>query len=246
MITLKKTISSFVFMTIVTSMILMISGCQTTSDTSTNEEIATQTTPSSSTNEEIVTQTAPGTSTDEELAAQTAPGTLTNEEIAAFNTDFFNSGTDNMNNMLLSSEYSSPEEIDLFQLFYNGVSGAKSQTSEDELALLAELRSDAPYLDITKVTVNDMDAFLQENLGLKMEETQKTGLDEFIYLEKYDSYYVIAGDTNFDWCTVISGIWESDDRLTLEYEKEHERGRWLVTLQKKDDGYLFVSNRRAD
>ncbi len=167
---------------------------------------------------------------------------LSSEEISIFNTDFFNSEINNMNNMLLSSEYCNPEEIDLFQLFYNGVNGVKNQISEDEMMLLTELCSEAPYLDIVKVTVNEMDTFLQEKLGIGLEETQKIGLDSFYYLEDYESYYLIAGDTNFDWCTIVSGTWESDNILSLKYEKKSEKGQWIVTLQKTNNGYLFVSN----
>lgn len=180
----------------------------------------------------------------------TASKNLTDEEIAGFNTEFFNAETNKMNNMLLSSEYVTPEEIDLFELFYNGfynsVRGSWSQAGEEELALLAELDDAAIYLDVMKVTAEEMEAVLQEKLGLSLEETQKKGLENFYYLEEYDSYYLVHGDTNFDWCTVTSGIRESGDRLTLEYTKEYEGGQWVVTLQKADDGYLFVSNRRAD
>ena len=173
---------------------------------------------------------------------QKAPRNLSDEEIAVFNTEFFNTGVDNMNNMLLSSEYSRPEEIDLFQLFYNGVGMVFDQVSEDEITQLTELYSEAAYLDIAKVTTEEMDAFLQEKLGLGLEETEKRGLDDFFYLEDYDGYYLVHGDSNFMWCTVISGTWESDDKVTLEYEKRDEEDRWSITLQKTDDGYLFISN----
>lgn len=173
-----------------------------------------------------------------------APKTLSEEEIATFNTEFFNDGVYNMNNMLLSSEYGKPEEIDLFELFYGGM-GQWDQESEEELALLAELDSDAANLDVVKVTSGEMDAFLREKLGIGLSETQKTGLDRFYYLEDYDSYYLVVGDTNFRWCNVVSGTWEGEDRLTLEYEKADEEGRWMVTLRKTDKGYLFVSNEKA-
>lgn len=175
-----------------------------------------------------------------------ASGTLSEEEIAVFNTEFFNGDTTNMNNMLLSGEYSQPDEINLFQLFYNGILGTSNQVSENELSMLAELCGDALYLDVIKVTADEMDAFLQEKMGIGLEETKKTGLDSFYYLEQYDSYYLVAGDTNFEWCTVTSGAWESDNQLTLEYRKEYEDGQWTVTLQKTDADYLFISNQRTD
>mgnify|MGYP006998001008 FL=1 len=48
---------------------------------------------------------------------QMASGTLSEKEITVFNTEFFNGDITNMNNMLLSSEYSQPDEINLFELF---------------------------------------------------------------------------------------------------------------------------------
>ncbi len=176
---------------------------------------------------------------------QNASKSLSPEEVSTFNTDFFNSGIHNMNNMLLSSEYSSPEGINLFQLFYGGVEGVINQISEEEKVLLTELCSEASYLDIIKVTTNDMNTFLQEKLGMGLEKTQKVGLDDFYYLEEYDSYYLVIGDTNFDWCTVVSGTWESNNTLVLTYEKEYDGGQWIVTLQKTEDGYVFISNRKV-
>lgn len=171
---------------------------------------------------------------------------LTESEIIGFNTGFFNSEADIMNNMLLSSEYMTPGEINLFQLFYNGINGTAGQISEEELEFLAEMNSAALNLDIMKVSKDEMESFLQERLGIGLDETNKIGLDNFYYLKEYDSYYVIAGDTNYEYCTVLSGFWESDDRLRMVYTKESEEGRWEVTLQKVKDGYLFVSNIRAD
>lgn len=167
---------------------------------------------------------------------------LTNEEISGFNTGFFNGGTDNMNNMLLTSEYSKPEEIDLFQLLYGGLKGTDSSISDEELAALEQLDGEAVYLDVMKIPAAELDAFLKRNLGIGLEETQKKGLESFYYLEQYDSYYLAVGDTNFDWCTVTSGIWETENRVTLQYTKEYDGGKWSVTLLKNGDSYLFVSN----
>ncbi|MCM1375157.1 MAG: hypothetical protein NC245_08730 [Muribaculum sp.] len=170
---------------------------------------------------------------------------LSESEIVGFNTGFFNSEADIMNNMLLSSEYDDPREIDLFQLFYNGIGGA-DQISAEELALLTELDSMAPDLDVVRITADEMEVFLQEKLGIGLEESNKKGLENFYFLPQYDSYYVIAGDTNYEHCTVFSGFWETDDRLRLEYGRESGEGHWKVTLQKARDGYQFVSNARVD
>lgn len=148
--------------------------------------------------------------------------------------------------MSCNKQESGKEEIDLLQLFYNGIGGVSNQVSENEMSRLTELSSDAPYLDIVKVTTDEMDALLQEKLGINLEETQKIGLDSFYYLEEFDSYYLIVGDTNLDWCIIKSGTWESNNKLTLEYEKEYAGGQWLAALQKTNDGYVFISNQRVD
>lgn len=171
---------------------------------------------------------------------------LSENEIKMFNSDFFNGGTYNMNNMMLSSEYDKAENIDLFQLFYNGIDGITDQVSEEEKALLQELNSEASYLDIVKVTKDEMNAFLEEKLGIWLDKTQKIGLENFYYLDQYDSFYLVVGDTNFDWCTVTSGIWKSDNELILEYTKEYGDGQWHVVLKKIDNGYLFVSNEKIE
>lgn len=48
---------------------------------------------------------------------QMASGTLSEKEITVFNTEFFNGDITNMNNMLLSSEYSQPDEITCLSYF---------------------------------------------------------------------------------------------------------------------------------
>ena len=87
---------------------------------------------------------------------------LSDKEIRMFNETFFNGSTDNMNNQMLASEYDQPANIDLFQLFYNGNGGAAGQVSEEEVALLTESYSEAPVLDIVKVTAEEMNAVLVE------------------------------------------------------------------------------------
>lgn len=172
------------------------------------------------------------------------PIPLCEEEIQMFHEGFFNVATSNINNMLLASEYAKPEEIDLFQTFYNGISGETSDITENEIALLTALDSQAPYLDIVKITAAEMDALLQEKLGIGLESTQKKGLENFYYLEQYHSFYVVKGDTNFDWCTITSGNWLPDRTVSLEYKKESDNSEWTVTLRKIDSGFQFVSNVR--
>ena len=47
-----------------------------------------------------------------------------------------------------------------------------------------------------KFTRADMDAFLLENTGLTLAQTNQVDLDAFDYLPEYDAYYHTHGDTN--------------------------------------------------
>ena len=59
--------------------------------------------------------------------------TLPESTISWFNTEYFNSGDGvNMRNMLLSSQYSTIADIDLFQLFYNGIPEVQIEISDEE------------------------------------------------------------------------------------------------------------------
>ena len=59
--------------------------------------------------------------------------TLPESTITWFNTEYFNSGDGvNMRNMLLSSQYSTIADIDLFQLFYNGIPEVQLEISDEK------------------------------------------------------------------------------------------------------------------
>lgn len=171
---------------------------------------------------------------------------LSTEEITFYNTEFFNVGSNNLYNKMLSNEYSCPGEIDLYQLFYNGIDGTADNVSKEELDLLTKMNIEAPNLDIIKVSREEMNNFLLEYLGISLDESQKKGLDHFYYLEEYDSYYVIVGDTNYEKCNITSGVWAGANKLILSYKKEYMEGEWQVTLEKKENGYLFISNQKVE
>ena len=105
---------------------------------------------------------------------------LSEEELAYFNGDAFFNGTDGINirNQFLSSTYAAPEEIDLFQLFYCGDGDADYAAPPDgadpvalEAAMLAAEGGEDPDCPATILTTAQMDAVLEEYLGLTLAET---------------------------------------------------------------------------
>ena len=147
--------------------------------------------------------------------------TLPESTISWFNTEYFNSGDGvNMRNMLLSSQYSTIADIDLFQLFYNGIPEVQIEISDEEK--------------------NTLDSFLQEYAGVNMDDTNQVGLDQFIYLEEFDAYYLIHSDTNYARCNIVSGTESEGGYILLDYEMNGRKG--IVTLKNIEGDYHFISN----
>ncbi len=68
---------------------------------------------------------------------------------------------------------------------------APSQAELEQLGVLAEDGSQICPTD--KFTRADMDAFLLENTGLTLAQTNQVDLDAFDYLPEYDAYYHTHG-----------------------------------------------------
>ena len=181
---------------------------------------------------------------------------LTGEELAFFNTQFFNSQTTNgfggvqptLHNQFLTCLYAGPQDINLFDLFYNGA-GTWEAPSQAELEQLGVLAEDGSQICPTyKLTTAAMDAFLLENTGLTLAQTNKVDLDAFDYLPDYDAYYLTKGDTNYRSVTFTSG--EREGSYIRLYWKDFYYGsetNECVTLLDRGGGqYWFVSHLLVD
>lgn len=179
----------------------------------------------------------------EPSATADASQALSQDELGFFNDTFFHMQSNPVNLMFLTCEYTAPREIDLFQLFYQGIL-SDVIISQQEVDQLADQDSAAPNMDIVKLTAQEMDEVLQSHTGVSLDDTQKLGLDQFYYLDDFQAYYLIHSDTNVQPCTVTSGIHVDHQQVRLEYTK-NDGTNWSVTLQEHNDGYLFVSNIRS-
>ncbi|MGI5980244.1 MAG: M56 family metallopeptidase, partial [Dysosmobacter sp.] len=181
---------------------------------------------------------------------------LTGEELAFFNTQFFNSQTTNesggvqhtLHNQFLTCLYAGPQDINLFDLFYNGA-GTWDAPSQAELEQLGVLAVDGSQICPTyKLTTAAMDAFLLENTGLTLAQTNKVDLDAFDYLPDYDAYYLTKGDTNYRSVTFTSG--EREGSYIRLYWKDFyyggETNECVILLDRGDGQYWFVSHLLVD
>ena len=146
---------------------------------------------------------------EQQKGHQKDPVPLTSEELSYFNDgSFFDNGTGNggdaylhfsIRNMFLTSRYDTPQDIDLFELFYCGSTQPSTPMSQEERQLVIDrgYGGTDPDCGCTKITRQEMDAVLWEYAGLTLEETRQVGLEQFTYLPEYDAYYHFHGDTNY-------------------------------------------------
>lgn len=179
---------------------------------------------------------------------QKDPVPLTFEEPAYFNDGFFfDNGTGNggddylhfsIRNMFLTSQHDTPQDIDLFGLFYCGSAQPSAPMSQEERQLVIDrgYGGTDPDCDCTKITRQEMDAVLWEYTGLTLEETRQVGLKQFTYLPEYDAYYHFHGDTNYT-LPIFSRGSRQEDLIHLDY------GDRRLTLRQTGNGYQFCSNR---
>lgn len=186
---------------------------------------------------------------------------LSAEELAQFNADFFGEQENApFRRQFLTSLYEQPEDIDMFQLFYNGT-GQPGVAEPGERTLLVDTYYDGadPEVDLTKLPAREIDQVLERYTGLTLAETQALGMENFQYLADYDAYYHTHGDTNaIVGVTFAAGEREGD--LTRLYYRadgmylggEFAEGWACLTLREVpgefEDGfpYHFVSHQLCE
>ena len=171
---------------------------------------------------------------------------LTKQELDEFTENL--GATKIENNVFLTCEYNKIEDIDLSKILYSGagieITGEnvnkeyKEVTGEDGLGV-----------SVIKLKSDDINAFLKEKTGKTFDIKSKLS-DKIVYSSKYDAYYVERGDTNLALIECTKGSKTSDGKYVIEGKykdlrynsKDEEVKSFIVTLQKNDNGYMFISN----
>ena len=173
---------------------------------------------------------------------------ISDELMSWFHREYFNdssSGHGFVGNQFLTSEYKSPKDIDLYELFYDGayIVGNVSEVSEEEKQLLLDRYLDKIHSPIIRITTREMNEFLQKYMGITLEETNKYGLDKMYYLEEYDAYYLVHADTNVSYVIFQGGKTNDDGTITLMYIPSMDgTSTYWVTLKEEDGKYYIISN----
>ena len=116
-------------------------------------------------------------------------------------------------NGFVTHMYSDVKYLSLEELLYNGA-GIDHEMSEEELAAyLDAIGGENMAIDVDAISAQDLADYLQEYTGLTIEDFAAPL--EWTYLETYDAYYHMHGDTNFQQVEVVSGT-KTGDTVALE------------------------------
>ena len=163
---------------------------------------------------------------------------LTGEELRWFNEEYFNRNPDpaisytySIRNQFANgpfNTYEKPEDIDLFQLFY--CDGDVYNDPENDVC---------PSYQITETQIN---AILTQYTGLTLEETNKVGLENFVY--QNGAYCWSHGDTNYPGNIEFLYGTREGDRIQLYHHGWNSGSQWYcATMEEQEDGsYHFRSN----
>ena len=188
---------------------------------------------------------------------------LSGEELASWQFMFDDQP---MRTQFLTSAYEKPEDVDLYQLFYNGTTlgGAPLldtwlRDPEEGSYLLRHLGTWPFAYDTVKIPRADMERFLKACLGLGLEDMSRVGLDWLWYIPETDAWYTAHGDTNRqqvkflygyilgnEVCLFHRGIafyqgvdqWTGDPAYTLQQGVF----RTVIRLWEAEEDFHFFSN----
>ncbi len=151
------------------------------------------------------------------------------------------------NGFIAHNYYTSPEKIDLYYALYDGAGigtvGITDWSEQEKQDVLTAAGWDEYHCPPLKVTRAAFEALVQEKTGLSAKDFERDITQSFHYIEAYDAYYAMHGDTNYDPITVISGETDGDGHYVIEYVSNNDaERRAIVTLRKGDVGYQFISN----
>ncbi len=182
------------------------------------------------------------------------PGTsLTEEELHFFNEIFFTVNEQYpgkaVRNNILSEEFDTPTQVNLFFMLYDEPG---EPVSEDEiLKIYEEIPDSTPY----KLPSSYINELLQYYLGITLQELPLDSLNHLIYSEATDCYYGVHSDAMFTKIQVEHGTHHENGIITLLYRRTSRSldtlsatelaglAQYEATLQKTETGYRFLKNK---
>ncbi len=158
---------------------------------------------------------------------------LTTKELEYFE-NYFN---DSENNGFLITEYNKPKEVNINDVLYSNSIG-KDLTQEEEKEYSKLMGWEEPPTQCFKYKKDDINNLLKNKMNISLSDLEIKL--NYLYIEKYDAYFDIHGDTNYIPIEVTSGKINDDGLYIINYTMDDEEK--TVVMEKSKDNYLFISN----
>ena len=117
----------------------------------------------------------------------------------------------------LMSDYSTPLEADLGQVFYTGAGAGERPEEETLNDYLKANDFEEAYTDVTFIPYDAANQILERRTGYTLEHFKLAGNDiPMYYSDKYKGYFQMAGDTNRIRVECVSGQENADGSIFLK------------------------------
>ena len=150
----------------------------------------------------------------------------------------------NWYNMATLSHYETPEQLDLWQFFSEGVGGPDKlswQPSAEELAFLETQPQIHTNQSVYRVTRTQANEVLQKYFGMTLEEMDGVGLERLAYYPETDCFYSSIGSIMFALnIEVKEGFRLADGKIQITYQSDYRE--YTMTMKPVEDGYQILSN----
>ena len=144
----------------------------------------------------------------------------------------------------LMTEYDGPEQADLSVIQGSGLALPWQEIPQEErTAALLAMGLDVRYADRDwqKILRADLDAVLQQALGLSLEDMEKD--PPGVYLAEYDAFYLLPDQSSCPYMILRAARRLSDGTVLAAWESQYQDAGGLVRLVQTENGWHIFSNR---
>lgn len=145
----------------------------------------------------------------------------------------------------LTDRFDIPEDIDLSVFLKTEIEPFSLELTQQERSLLSGAFPDLETRKVARITADEVDELLTKCFGLVLEQTEKNGMENFVYLKETDAYYRYA-DKGVNWF-VVDSVEERDDGTVSVYyahTNSTEPRDYVAVFKPHEEGWWLCSNSR--
>ena len=217
----------------------LIAGCTFSDPVLQPAETTGSTTPTTVPTAPTTVPTTPTTAPNDPTTVPTDPPEPTEPPLMVEMRSLLSSG---WFNQALTSTYSEPEYLDLYEFFYNGFPEESKKPTDEEWELLKNIPGFTKGYNLIRLPASKMNEVLLRYFGRTL-ESNCIGLDKFTYLESTDCYYHMTLESNTVGGIHVTKVEELNEVTFIYYTTDSSDQQFRVTLLDYfGNGYTVTAN----